>query len=48
MKGIYIVCVLLFFFEVELISWAALLVLLAVGGWDVLNRCVDERERRYE
>ena len=48
MRRIYIICLLLLCLKVEFISWAALCVLLAVGGWDVLNHCVDERERRYE
>lgn len=48
MRGIYIICVLLFCLKVELISWAALLVLMFCGGWALLNRCVAERERRYE
>ena len=48
MKEVYIICVLLLFLEVEVISWAALLVLAAVGGWDFFWKCVSERERRYE
>lgn len=48
MKIVCIICLLLMSFEVEFISWAALVVLVFSLGWSFFLRCVDERERRYE